>query len=100
MNTNIRAAIAAVAFAGLSMAVLTSLGHAQGGQTGLSKCYDSVISSCNKKGSDAAINACVNSGLDQCDGQFKASGGSSASETAKLRANAMSKVKAAPAKRP
>ena len=100
MYTTIRATIAAAAFAALNMAVLTSLGHAQGGQTGLSKCYDSVISACNKKGSDAAINACVNSGLDQCDGQFKASGGSSASEIAKLRASAMSKLKSAPVKRP
>jgi hypothetical protein len=54
MSQSIRAAIAAAAFAGLSMAVLTSLGHAQGGQTGLSKCYDTVVAACNKKKSGEA----------------------------------------------
>jgi hypothetical protein len=71
MGQSIRAAIAATAFAGLSMAVLSSLGHAQGGQTGLSKCYDTVVAACNKK-SDKAASACANNGFGQCDKQHKA----------------------------
>ena len=67
MSQSIRAAIAAVAFAGFSMAVLTSLGHAQGGQTKLSKCYDTVVAAGNEKKSGEAAGARANNGFDQCD---------------------------------
>lgn len=36
----------------------------------LGDCYNTVIAACNKKSSDAAVNACANNGMDQCDKQF------------------------------
>lgn len=39
----------------------------------LGDCYNTVISACNKKKSDAAVNACANSGMNQCDKQFGSS---------------------------
>lgn len=97
MYTTIRATIAAATFAALSTAFFANLGHTQGGQTGLSKCYDSVVAACNKKSGDA-VNACANSGFDQCDKQHKASIIPPA-EISKLRANATRNVQPAPMKR-
>ena len=65
MNENVRNLIASAALAALGIAFLTTLGHA----SPLSDCYDRVIEACNKK-PDHAVNACVTSGLDQCDGQY------------------------------
>jgi len=87
MTQTTRSLIASAALAALGIAVLTNISHA----SKLSDCYDRVIAACNKK-PDHAVNACVNSGLDQCDGQFTTGGGSSA-EIARLRASAAKKLK-------
>ena len=89
MNENVRNLIASAALAALGIAFLTNLGHA----SPLSDCYDRVIEACNKK-PDHAVNACVTSGLDQCDGQYTSKGGSSSSEISKLRESALQKLKA------
>lgn len=93
MNQTARSLIASAALAALGIAFLTNLGHA----TPLSNCYDRVIAACNKL-PDHAVNACVNNGLDQCDGQFASNSGNSSAAIAKLRASAMKKLRA-PAKR-
>lgn len=88
MKNTARTTIAAAVLAALGIVLLTNLSHA----SKLSDCYDRVIAACNKK-PDQAVNACVTSGLDQCDGQFTSKGGSSESEIAKLRASAAKKLK-------
>jgi hypothetical protein len=51
------------------------------GASAVAKCYDRVIAACNKKSSDAAVNACVKSGLDQCDTLASSSGSSNNQST-------------------
>jgi hypothetical protein len=94
MNQTTRTLVASAALAALGIVILTNLSHA----SKLSDCYDRVIAACNKK-PDHAVNACVTSGLDQCDGQFTSGGGSSQSEISKLRANALKAVKPAAQRR-
>jgi hypothetical protein len=81
----------AITTAVLASVLLASAAQAQGGQTALSRCYDRVVAACNKK-SDQAVNACVNSGLDQCDAQHKAQIQLPQTEISKLRANATRRI--------
>lgn len=74
MNVIPRLAIAALVAAPAFLSA-TMPSHATGA-TAVARCYDRVIAACNKKSSDAAVNACIESGLDQCD-TLKSSSGSS-----------------------
>jgi hypothetical protein len=88
MNQPIRNAIITAVFASVLAATAA---QAQLGQTALSRCYDRVVAACNKK-SDAAVNPCANSGLDQCDAEHKAQIQLPQTEISKLRANAMRRI--------
>jgi hypothetical protein len=74
MNIFSRFAIAALVAAPAFLSA-TMPSHATGASA-VAKCYDRVIAACNKKSSDAAVNACVKSGLDQCDTLASSSGSS------------------------
>lgn len=74
-----RLAIAALVAAPAFLSA-TSPSHATGASA-VARCYDRVIAACNKKSSDAAVNACVKSGLDQCDTLASSSGSSNNQST-------------------
>ena len=65
-----------VAIAALSAALSFSPAFAANGETGLGKCYNHVISSCNATSKHPG--SCANSGMNACDAEFKNKSNSSA----------------------
>src|SRR5215207_4377836 len=53
------------------LALMHQPSHAAVGQTALGKCVDSVVAACNKRKTDAGVNACKKSGVSQCEKQHR-----------------------------
>ncbi len=73
---NIINRITVAALVAVPMVLGAALPSHANGSTAVSKCYDRVVAACNKKSSDAAVNACLKNGLGQCDTLATSSGSS------------------------